>query len=114
MSILFRPKHLLSIFYTHIPQVQFGVILLKSVLLLCLPVISLISLHHPFLQHDPKPFQSTYFQYSYIWRSEHIVNFLIHISSPGTISIRWPTHFSKSRDNTCISQRVKTKFAVVL
>jgi len=100
MSILFRPNHLLSIFYTHILQVQFDVILFKSVPLICLPVISILSLHHPFLQHDPKPFKSTYFQYSYnIWRSEHIVNFLIHISSPGTISICWPTYFSKSRDN---------------
>ena len=61
----------------------------------------------------PKPFQSTHFQYSYnTWRSEHIVKFLIHISSPGTISTCWPTYFSKSRDISCISQRVKIKFAV--
>jgi len=53
MSILFLPKHLLSIFYTHIPQVQFGVILLKSVLLLCLPVISLLSLHIHFYNMTP-------------------------------------------------------------
>lgn len=71
--------------YNRISQVRFSIvhppqsrsIVFLFFLVVCLPVTSLLTLYHPFLQHAI-PFQSTFFNYGYTVRIFNvIINFLI-------------------------------------
>jgi hypothetical protein len=58
----------------------------------CLPIPSLLSPHHPLPQHA-QAIQTAYFNHGYVIRTfEFVINFSINSYSPATNSLCWPIY----------------------